>query len=131
MTPTNGHLIQEDELSFQSRNKAVVQYQPCRSKDKSSQEGGDDGRVLNHTQPHNKEDEDLDVVYGFICTYGFNWAFVYFCRPNQEGSSRVNECTNISKKISKSSKHKLEFWPEEHKKIEFLLTSQHYFWVKL
>jgi len=35
-----------------------------------------DGRAPSHTQPHNKEDEDLEVVYGFICKYGSNWAFV-------------------------------------------------------
>jgi len=37
----------------------------------------------------------------------------------------------LSLKTSKSSKHKLELWPEEHKKIEFLLTDQHYLWAKL
>ena len=84
-----------------------------------------DGRASSHTQPHSKEDEDLEVVYGFICTYGSNSDFVYFCRPNQEENSRVKECTNISKKTSKSSKHKLEFWSKEHRKTKFLLTSQH------
>ena len=65
-----------------------------------------DGKTPNHTQLHNKEDENLEVVYGFICTYGFNWDFfIYFCRPNQEDNSRVKKCTNISK----SSKYKLEF----------------------
>ena len=33
---------------------------------------------------------------------GLNWAFVYFCWPNQEDNSRVKECTNISKKTSNS-----------------------------
>ena len=68
---------------------------------------------------------------GSNCKYGYNWAFVYFCRPNQEDNSKVKECTNISKKTSKSSKYKLELWPEEHKKTEFLLTGQHYLWAKL
>jgi len=63
------------------------------------------GKAPNHLQPHNKEDEDLEVVYGFICKYGSNWAFVYFCRTNQEDNSRMKECTNISKKTSNSSKH--------------------------
>jgi len=108
MTPKNSHLILEDEHSFQSMNKTVVRDQPCRSKDRSSQEGGDDGRTLNHTHPHNKEDEDLEVIYRF--THESNWAFVYFCRPNQKNNSRIKKCTNISKKTSKSSKHKLEFW---------------------
>jgi len=31
-----------------------------------------DARAPNHTQPHNKEDEDLEVVYGIICKYGSN-----------------------------------------------------------
>jgi len=66
MTPTNGHLIQEDEHSFQSKNKVVVRDQPCRYEDRSSQEGGDNDRAPSHTQPHNEEDEDLEVVYGFI-----------------------------------------------------------------
>jgi len=82
MSPKNGHLILEDEHSFQSRDKAVVRDQPCRSEDRFSQEGGDDDKAPNHTQPHNKEDEDLKVVYDFICTYGFTWAFVYFGRSN-------------------------------------------------
>jgi len=43
MTSIDGHLILEDENSFQSRNKAVVQDKPCRSEDRSFQEGGDDG----------------------------------------------------------------------------------------
>jgi len=43
MTPIDGHLILEDEHSFQTKNKAVVEDQPCRSEDKTSQEGGDDG----------------------------------------------------------------------------------------
>ena len=89
-----------------------------------------DDKAPNNTQPHNKEDEDLEVVYGFICKYGSNWVFVYFCRPNQEEKSRMKECTNISKKTSNSSKHILELWSKEHNKIEFRLTSQHYFWVK-
>jgi len=85
-----------------------------------------DGRASSHTQLHNKEDEeDIEVDYGFICKYGSTWAFVSFCTPNQEDNSRVNECRNISKNTSKLSKHKLKFWFEEHKKTEFLLTSQH------
>ena len=44
MTHRDGHLILEDEPSFQNKNKAVVRDQTCRSEDKSSQEGGDDGR---------------------------------------------------------------------------------------
>jgi len=100
MTPADGHLILEDEHSFHSRNKVVVRDQPCRSENIFSQEGGDDGRAPSHTQPHNKEDEKLKVVYGFICRYGSNWAFVYFCRTNQE--DKVKECTNISKKTSNS-----------------------------
>ena len=88
-------------------------------------------RAPSHTQLHNKEDEGLKVVYGFIWKYRSNWAFVYFCRPNQEDNSRMKECTNISKKTSNSLKYKLELWSEEHKKTEFQLTSQHYFWVKL
>jgi len=63
MTPIDGHSILEDDHSFQSRNKADVQDQPCRYEDRSSHEGGDDGKSPNHTQPHNKEDEDLEVVY--------------------------------------------------------------------
>ena len=43
MTPIEGHLIQDDEPSFQSKNKVVVRGQTCRSEDRSSQEGGDDG----------------------------------------------------------------------------------------
>jgi len=31
-----------------------------------------DDRGPSHTQPHNKEDEDLEFVYGFICKYGSN-----------------------------------------------------------
>ena len=58
-------------------------------------------------------------------------AFIYFCRPNIEDKSRMEKCKNISKKTSNSPKHKLELWSEEHKKIELLLTSQHYFWAKL
>jgi len=63
MTPINGHLILEDKHSCQSRNKVVVQDQPCRSEDRSSQEGGDDGKLPSLIQPYNKEDEDLEVVY--------------------------------------------------------------------
>ena len=58
------------------------------------------------TQPYNKEDENLEVVYWFNCKYGSNWAFVYFCRPNQVDNPRLKECTNISKKTSNWSKHK-------------------------
>ena len=43
MTHRDEHLILEDEPSFQNRNKVVVRDQTCRSKDRSSQEGGDDG----------------------------------------------------------------------------------------
>jgi len=32
---------------------------------------------------------------------------------------------SISKKTSNSSKHKLEFWSEEHKNTEFRLANQH------
>ena len=123
MTPTKGHLILEDAYSFQSRNKVVVRDQPCRSEDRSSQEGKDDVRAASHTLPHKKEDEDLQFVYGFICKYESNWTFVYFCRPNQEEKSRKKECKSISKKISNSSKHKLEFSLEEHKRTKFRLTS--------
>jgi len=49
------------------------------------------GRDPSHTQPHNKEDEDLEVIYWFNWKYGYNWAFVYFCRPNQKEISRVKE----------------------------------------
>ena len=42
MTPIEEHLIQEDEHNCQSKNKVVVRDQPCRSEDKTSQEGGDD-----------------------------------------------------------------------------------------
>jgi len=88
-----------------------------------------DGRAPSHTQPHNEEDDDLEVVYGFICKYGSNWAFVYFGRPNQEDKYRMKACINISKKTSNSSKHKLELWSEEHKKINFFLLSHriHYY----
>ena len=99
MIPTNGHLILEDEHSFQSRNKVVVRDQPCRSEDRSSQERRDDGRAPSHTQPHNKEDEDLEIVYGFICKYGCNWAFVYFYRSNQEEKSRKENFVLLSKEI--------------------------------
>jgi len=44
-----------------------------------------DGRAPSHTQPHIKEDENLEVVYEFICKYESNWAFVYFCRPKSRG----------------------------------------------
>ena len=43
MIPIDGHLIQEDEHSCQSKKKAAIQDRPCRSEDRSSQEGGDDG----------------------------------------------------------------------------------------
>jgi len=36
-----------------------------------------DGRAPSYTQAHNNEEEDLEVVYGFICTYGSNWAFFF------------------------------------------------------
>jgi len=62
---------------------------------------------------------DLIANMGLI---GFLFIFV---GPNKEDNSRVKECTNISKKTSISSKHKLELWSKEHKKTEFLLTSQH------
>jgi len=62
MISIDRHLILEDEHSFKSRNKAVVQDQPCKSEDKYSKEGGDDG-TSSLTQPYNKEDEDLEVVY--------------------------------------------------------------------
>ena len=80
-----------------------------------------DGKAPNHTQPHNKKGEDQKSVYGFIYKYESNWAFVYLCMPNQDDNSRMKKCT----------KHILEFWSKEHKKIEFRLTNQHYFWVKL
>ena len=59
MFTVDWHLILEDEHSCQNRNKVVVRDQPCKSEDKLSQEEGDDGRASSHTQPHNKEDENL------------------------------------------------------------------------
>jgi len=43
--------------------RLLFKYQPCRSEDRSSQEGGDDGKPFSLIQPYNKEDEDLEVVY--------------------------------------------------------------------
>jgi len=78
-----------------------------------------DGKSPSHTQTHNKKDEDLEVVYGFICKNGSNWDFVYFCRPNQEENSRMKECTHISKKTSNSLKHKLELCSENTRRLSF------------
>jgi len=62
MTPIDGHLIQEDEHSCQSKNKVIVRDRPCRSEDRSSQEGGDDGYHPATIHPHNnKEEEALDL----------------------------------------------------------------------
>jgi len=57
ITPTDGHLIQEDEHSYQSKKKAVIRDRPCRSKDRSSLEGGDDGNHPATIHPHNNEEE--------------------------------------------------------------------------
>jgi len=58
MTPRDGHLIQEDEHSCQSKNKAAVRDRPCRSEDRSSQEGGDDGNYPATIHPLNNEEEE-------------------------------------------------------------------------
>jgi len=52
----------EDEPNFQSRNKAAARDQTCRSEDRSSQEGGDDGNLPATHNPHiNEEEEALDL----------------------------------------------------------------------
>ena len=57
-----GHLIQEEEHSCQSKKKAAIQDRPCRTKDRSSQEGGDDGNHPTTIHPHNNEEEEaLDL----------------------------------------------------------------------
>jgi len=40
-----------------------------------------DGKALSHTQPHNKEDEDLESIYELICKYGSNWLLFIFVDP--------------------------------------------------
>jgi len=43
MFTVDGHLIQEDEYSCKLKNKAAIRDRLCRSEDRSSREGGDDG----------------------------------------------------------------------------------------
>ena len=61
----------------------------------------------NLAQSHNKEDEDLEVVYWFNYKYESNWSFVYFCRPNQKDKMYKHIQKDLQL-IKTSSKHKLE-----------------------
>jgi len=62
MIPIDGHLIQEDEHSCQSKKKAAIRDRPCRSEDRSSQEGGDDGHPLATSIPLTERRRSIGFV---------------------------------------------------------------------